>query len=292
VRDRVKHKMQNRQSTYNVYPLIGNTQFSMQDKGRDFSKGRKIFISFFILHFSLFFLLPSAAFSGTIPLPSLQIGLGQADNPGQVSVLLQVVALLTILSLAPAILILMTSFTRLAVVFSFLKHAMGTQQVPPGQIIVGLALFLTLFIMMPVWQEINNNALQPYLNEEISRTEALEAAMHPIRNFMFKQTREKDLALFVKTAQLDKPNAPRDVPTSVLVPAFVISELKTAFIIGFVIYVPFLIIDMVVASVLLSMGMMMLPPIMISLPFKLMLFVLVDGWYLIVGSLVKSFMTG
>jgi len=245
-----------------------------------------------ICHLSLLLAIPTAAFSATIPLPSLQIGLGQADNPAQVSVLLQVVALLTILSLAPAILILMTSFTRLAVVFSFLKHAMGTHQVPPAQIIVGLALFLTLFIMMPVWNKVNKNALQPYLNEEISGAEALEAAMHPIRQFMFRQTREKDLALFVKTAKLGKPNAPRDVPTSVLIPAFVVSELKTAFIIGFVVYVPFLIIDMVVASVLLSMGMMMLPPIMISLPFKLMLFVLVDGWYLIVGSLVKSFMTG
>jgi len=291
VRDRVQHKMQNKQSTRNRYPLIDNRQHSIKDKGRDFSKGKRIFFSSFIFHLSLFFLLPGAAFSGTIPLPSLQIGLGQADNPGQVSVLLQVVALLTILSLAPAILILMTSFTRLAVVFSFLKHAMGTHQVPPGQIIVGLALFLTLFIMMPVWQQVNNNALQPYLSEELSGAEALEAAMHPIRHFMFKQTREKDLALFVKTARLDKPNAPRDVPTSVLIPAFVVSELKTAFIIGFVVYVPFLIIDMVVASVLLSMGMMMLPPIMISLPFKLMLFVLVDGWHLIVGSLVRSFVT-
>ena len=265
----------------------------MKNRGRDISKGKRILhSSFFILHLSLLLAIPTTAFSATIPLPSLQIGLGQADNPGQVSILLQVVALLTILSLAPAILILMTSFTRLAVVFSFLKHAMGTHQVPPGQIIVGLALFLTFFIMMPVWQQVNESALQPYLNEEISRAEALEAAMHPIRQFMFKQTREKDLALFVKTAKLSKPNAPRDVPTSVLIPAFVISELKTAFIIGFVVYVPFLIIDMVVASVLLSMGMMMLPPIMISLPFKLMLFVLVDGWYLIVGSLVKSFMTG
>lgn len=265
----------------------------MANKGKNISKAKTILLfALCSLLFALFFFLPAAAFSATIPLPSLQIGLGQADNPGQVSILLQVVALLTILSLAPAILILMTSFTRLAVVFSFLKHAMGTHQVPPGQIIVGLALFLTFFIMMPVWQQVNESALQPYLNEEISRAEALEAAMHPIRQFMFKQTREKDLALFVKTARLSKPNAPRDVPTSVLIPAFVISELKTAFIIGFVVYVPFLIIDMVVASVLLSMGMMMLPPIMISLPFKLMLFVLVDGWYLIVGSLVKSFMTG
>ena len=265
----------------------------MQDKGKNISKRKRIYhSSFAICYLSLLLAVPADAFSATVPLPSLQIGLAQADNPEQVSVLLQIVALLTILSLAPAILILMTSFTRLAVVFSFLKHAMGTHQVPSGQIIVGLALFLTFFIMMPVWQKVNKNALQPYLNEELSGTEALEAAMRPIRQFMFKQTREKDLALFVKTAKLSKPEAPKDVPTSVLIPAFVVSELKTAFIIGFVVYVPFLIIDMVVASVLLSMGMMMLPPIMISLPFKLMLFVLVDGWYLIVGSLVSSFMTG
>jgi flagellar biosynthetic protein FliP len=265
----------------------------MQDRARGISKRKRIcHLSFVIYNLLLLMAVPADAFSGTIPLPSLQIGLGQADSPGQVSVLLQVVALLTILSLAPAILILMTSFTRLAVVLSFLKHAMGTNQVPPGQIIVGLALFLTFFIMMPVWQKVNKNALQPYLNEELSGADALEAAMRPIRLFMFRQTREKDLALFVKTAKLGKPNAPQDVPTSVLIPAFVVSELKTAFIIGFVVYVPFLIIDMVVASVLLSMGMMMLPPIMISLPFKLMLFVLVDGWYLIVGSLVRSFVTG
>ncbi|MCK4388865.1 MAG: flagellar type III secretion system pore protein FliP [Desulfobacterales bacterium] len=264
----------------------------MQSKGRNVSKRKRIFhYSIFIIQFSLL-LIPAVAFSATIPLPSLQIGLGQADNPEQVSVLLQVVALLTVLSLAPAILILTTSFTRLAVVFSFLKHAMGTQQVPSSQIIVGLALFLTFFIMMPVWQQVNNEALKPYLDEEISGAEALEAAIHPVRQFMFRQTREKDLALFLKMAKLSKPNTPRDVPTSTLIPAFVVSELKTAFIIGFVLYVPFLIIDMVVASVLLSMGMMMLPPIMISLPFKLMLFVLVDGWYLIVGSLVRSFVTG
>jgi len=275
----------------------------MKNRGRNISKrkgicrlpallGRRPFAgSFVICHLTLLLAIPAAAFSATIPLPSLQIGLGQADNPEQVSVLLQVVALLTVLSLAPAILILMTSFTRLVVAFSFLKHALGTQQVPPGQIIVGLALFLTVFIMMPVWQQVNNNALQPYLNEEISEAEAFEAAMHPVRQFMFKQTREKDLAMFVKTARLDKPHVPQDVPTSVLIPAFVVSELKTAFIIGFIVYVPFLIIDMVVASVLLSMGMMMLPPFMISLPFKLMLFVLVDGWHLIVGSLVRSFVT-
>ena len=170
-----------------------------------------------------------------------------------------------------------------------MRHALGTQQTPNNQVLAGLALFLTFFIMMPVWQGINKNALQPYLNEEISPESALEAALKPIRQFMFKQTREKDLSLFVRMAKIKKPKNPADIPTSILIPAFVISELKTAFIIGFVLYVPFLIIDMVVASVLLSMGMMMLPPIMISLPFKIMLFVLVDGWYLITESLVKSF---
>ena len=284
--------MENIENIYNRSLLIKDARGGMQSKGRNVSKRKRIFhYSIFIIQFSLL-LIPAVAFSATIPLPSLQIGLGQADNPEQVSVLLQVVALLTVLSLAPAILILTTSFTRLAVVFSFLKHAMGTQQVPSSQIIVGLALFLTFFIMMPVWQQVNNEALKPYLDEEISGAEALEAAIHPVRQFMFRQTREKDLALFLKMAKLSKPNTPRDVPTSTLIPAFVVSELKTAFIIGFVLYVPFLIIDMVVASVLLSMGMMMLPPIMISLPFKLMLFVLVDGWYLIVGSLVRSFVTG
>jgi flagellar biosynthetic protein FliP len=222
----------------------------------------------------------------------LKVGIEKGGDPGDVSVLLQIVFLLTIVSLAPAILILMTSFTRLAVVFSFLRHALGTQQTPSNQIIAGLALFLTFFIMMPVWQKINNNALQPYLNEEISQEIAIKEAGDPIRQFMFKQTREKDLALFIKMAKVEKPKNSSDVPTSILIPAFVISELKTAFIIGFVLYVPFLIIDMVVASVLLSMGMMMLPPILISLPFKLMLFVLVDGWYLVVGSLVNSFTGG
>jgi len=229
------------------------------------------------------------ALAGDFIIPSLNIGIEKGGDPGDVSVLLQIIFSLTILTLAPAILILMTCFTRLVVVFSFLRQALGTQQTPSNQIIAGLALFLTFFIMMPVWQQINDNALQPYLNEEISQEVALKAAIHPVRQFMFKQTREKDLALFVNMAKVKRPNNHEDIPTSILIPAFVISELKTAFIIGFALFVPFLIVDMVVASVLLSMGMMMLPPIMISLPFKLMLFVLVDGWYLIVGSLVKSF---
>ncbi len=242
--------------------------------------------------FLIFILFADNALSGDFALPSLNIGIEKGGEPGDVSVLLQIIFFLTILSLAPALLILMTCFTRLVVVFSFLRHALGTQQTPSNQIIAGLALFLTFFIMMPVWLQINNNALQPYLNEEISQEVALKKAIKPIRQFMLKQTREKDLALFVNMAKVRRPQNQEDIPTSVLIPAFVISELKTAFVIGFVLFVPFLIIDMVVASVLLSMGMMMLPPIMISLPFKLMLFVLVDGWYLIVGSLVKSFAGG
>ena len=236
--------------------------------------------------------LTSNTFAADFSLPSLRIGIEKGDEPGDISVLLQIVFVLTILTLAPAILILMTSFTRLAVVFSFLRHALGTQQTPSNQIIAGLALFLTFFIMMPVWQQINSNALQPYLKEEISQESAIRQAVMPIRQFMLKQTREKDLALFVKMGKVKDVKTPSDIPTSVLIPAFVISELKTAFIIGFVLYVPFLIIDMVVASVLLSMGMMMLPPILISLPFKLMLFVLVDGWNLMVGSMVRSFIGG
>ena len=249
---------------------------------------------FIIILFSIFvfFILVDNVFGADFILPAFRFGIEKSGDPGDVSILLQIVFLLTILTLAPAILILMTSFTRLAVVFSFLRQAVGTQQTPSNQIIAGLALFLTFFIMMPIWQKINNNALQPYLHEEISQEVALKEAINPIRNFMLKQTREKDLGLFIKMAKINKPKNEDDIPTTILIPAFVISELKTAFIIGFVLFVPFLIIDMVVASVLLSMGMMMLPPIMVSLPFKLMLFVLVDGWNIIVGSLVKSFVGG
>ena len=253
-------------------------------------KRRQLIVLFFSMAVCL--ILVENAMAADFILPSFRFGIEKGGDPGDVSVLLQIVFLLTVLTLAPAILILTTSFTRLAVVFSFLRQAVGTQQTPSNQIIAGLALFLTFFIMMPIWQKINNNALQPYLHEEISQEIALKAAINPIRNFMFKQTREKDLGLFIKMAKINKPKSKEDIPTTVLIPAFVISELKTAFIIGFVLFVPFLIIDMVVASVLLSMGMMMLPPIMISLPFKLMLFVLVDGWNIIVGSLVKSFVGG
>ena len=253
-------------------------------------KRRQLIVLFFSMAVCL--ILVENAMAADFILPSFRFGIEKGGDPGDVSVLRQIVFLLTVLTLAPAILILTTSFTRIAVVFSFLRQAVGTQQTPSNQIIAGLALFLTFFIMMPIWQKINNNALQPYLHEEISQEIALKAAINPIRNFMFKQTREKDLGLFIKMAKINKPKSKDDIPTTVLIPAFVISELKTAFIIGFVLFVPFLIIDMVVASVLLSMGMMMLPPIMVSLPFKLMLFVLVDGWNIIIGSLVKSFVGG
>jgi flagellar biosynthetic protein FliP len=219
----------------------------------------------------------------------LNIGLEKAGGSDQVSVVLQIFLLLTVLSLAPAILITLTSFTRIVIVLSLLRRALGTMQSPPNQIIIGLSLFLTIFIMTPVWTEVNKNAIQPYMDKQISNEEALNAAVVPIRKFMIKQTREKDIALFVDIAKVKRPKNVDDVPTTVLIPSFIISELKTAFQIGMLLYVPFLVIDMVVASVLLSMGMMMLPPVMVSLPFKLMLFVLADGWYLIVGSVVKSF---
>lgn len=223
------------------------------------------------------------------PLPQLQIGVGQATNPQDVVTSLQILAILTILTLAPAILIMMTSFTRIVIVLSFVRNALGFQQTPPNQVIIGLSLFLTLFVMAPTFNKINETALQPYLKGQLTQETAYKNAMEPIREFMFKQTREKDLALFVGLAKAGRPRNPGDVPTYVLIPAFIISEIKTAFEIGFVIYIPFLVIDMVVASTLMSMGMLMLPPVMISLPFKILLFVMVDGWNLVVGSLLKSF---
>jgi flagellar biosynthetic protein FliP len=222
-------------------------------------------------------------------LPQLQLGVGAAQGPQEVAVSLQLLFLLTVLSLAPAILILTTAFTRIVVVLSFLRSGLAAQQVPPNQVVIGLALFLTFFVMAPYWQQTNQAALQPYLAGQISAAEALQRGAEPIRAFMFKETREKDLALFVSLAGLARPQGPQDIPTHVLIPAFVISELKTAFEIGFLIYLPFLIIDMVVASTLMSMGMLMLPPVMISLPFKLLLFVLVDGWHLVVQALLQSF---
>lgn len=236
-----------------------------------------------------FWAAPACAQQGGLQLPSITLGVSEAKTPQQVSAALQVVILLTVLTLAPAILIMMTSFTRLAVVFSMLRNALGTQQMPPTQIIVGLALFLTFFIMGPVFNQINDKALTPFLDGKISQEKFLEEAASPLKEFMLRQTRKKDLALFIHISGGDKPQNSAAIPMTSLVPAFVISELKTSFEIGFLLYVPFLVIDMVVASVLLSMGMMMLPPVMVSLPFKLMIFVLVDGWNLLVASMVKSF---
>ncbi len=212
-----------------------------------------------------------------------------SQNPQNVSAAIQVLLLVTVMSLAPAILIMVTSFTRIIVVLSLLRNAIGIPQLPPNQVLIGLALFLTAFVMAPAIKTINKDAVQPYLNGTITQHEAYNRGEAPIREFMLKQTREQDLGLFLKLSGGEKPETRDDIPTYVLVPAFTISELKTAFQMGFIIFIPFLIIDLVVSSALLGMGMMMLPPVVVSLPFKILLFVLVDGWYLIVGSLVGSF---
>lgn len=224
-----------------------------------------------------------------LPNINLQIGGEDATSPQGLSSALQLVLLLTVLSLAPAILIMLTSFTRIIVVLSFLRSALATQQMPPNQILIGLALFLTFFVMAPVLQEVNNNALKPFMTGEIDQQTAFRQGMDPLRTFMFKQTREKDLALFVSLSKMERPRNFNDIPNHVLIPSFIISELKTAFQIGFIVFIPFLVIDMVVASALMSMGMLMLPPMMISLPFKILLFILVDGWDLVIQSLVLSF---
>jgi flagellar biosynthetic protein FliP len=224
-----------------------------------------------------------------LEVPKLELGIGTARTPQETAVSLKLLALLTVLSLAPAILIMMTSFTRIVVVLSFTRSALATNQVPPNQVIVGLALFLTFFTMAPTWNQIQKEALGPYLAGEISQEQAFEIGAKPLRQFMFKQTRQKDLELFLKIGKYSRPQNKDAVPTMALIPAFAISELKTAFQIGFVIYVPFIVIDMVVASALMSMGMLMLPPVMLSLPFKILLFILVDGWNLVVRSLLLSF---
>jgi flagellar biosynthetic protein FliP len=224
-----------------------------------------------------------------MPLPKLSVEVGKATSPEDVSITLQILLLMTILSLAPGILILTTAFTRIIVVFHFLKQAMGTTQMPPSQVLIGLAMFLTFFIMAPTWSKVNDQALQPYLDKKISLADAYEKGVTPLREFMFRQTREEDLGLFMKLANIEKPQSRIEVPIHVLIPAYAISELRIGFQIGFVLFVPFIIIDMVVASVLMSMGMMMLPPMMISMPFKILLFILVDGWHLVINSLMESF---
>ncbi|MGD9677128.1 MAG: flagellar type III secretion system pore protein FliP [Vulcanibacillus sp.] len=248
--------------------------------------------NFLIIIFSIiiFFNLPFVVNAqADVIIPGLDLQFGTSDNTEDVATTLQLLLLLTVLSLAPAILILMTSFTRIIIVLSFIRNALATQQMPPNQVLIGLALFLTFFVMQPVFVEVNENALKPYFNEEISQQEAIDESVKPFKDFMIKQTREKDLLLFLNYAQIEEPDNVDDIPITVLVPAFAISELKTAFQMGFMIYLPFLVIDMVVSSTLMAMGMMMLPPSMISLPFKILLFVMVDGWYLVVKSLLESF---
>lgn len=225
----------------------------------------------------------------SFPLPRLTVDVGSTESREDVSLALQILFILTILTLAPSILVLTTGFTRMIIVLSLARSAMGTQQMPPNAVLIGLALFLTLFVMAPVGREINEQALAPYLAGDITFEEGIQRTEQPLREFMFRQTRRNDLALFLNVAKIDEVQTKEDVPTYVVIPAFVISELKTAFEMGFLIYLPFLIIDMVVASTLMSMGMLMLPPILISLPFKVLLFVLVDGWHLITRSLILSF---
>ncbi|KOY82690.1 flagellar type III secretion system pore protein FliP [Lysinibacillus macroides] len=217
------------------------------------------------------------------------INIFSSSDPTNVSTSVKLLLLLTVLSLAPSILILMTSFARIVIVLSFVRTALATQQMPPNQVIIGLALFLTFFIMAPTFQEVNNEALQPLFAEEIGLEEAYDRASVPFKEFMSKHTRQKDLELFLSYNQAERPASVEEIPLTMLVPAFALSEIKTAFQIGFMIFIPFLVIDMIVASTLMSMGMMMLPPVMISLPFKILLFVLVDGWYLVMKSLLQSF---
>ncbi|SHI39879.1 flagellar biosynthetic protein FliP [Clostridium cavendishii DSM 21758] len=252
------------------------------------NKKRKYSI-FLILLVGIVCFMSYKAYAAPVDIPNPKIA--SSSDPKDYVSNIKLLIFLTIISVLPSFIIMMTSFTRIIVVFSFLKSAIGAQQSIPNQVLVGLAIFLTIFIMAPVYNDVNNNALTPYMNNKITQDQALEAGSKPLRDFMLNQTRQKDLQLFVEISKIDASKVTKDnVPMYVVVPAFAISELKTAFQIGFLIYLPFLIIDMVVASVLMSMGMFMLPPAMVSLPFKLLLFVMVDGWYLLVSSLVKSFM--
>ena len=226
---------------------------------------------------------------GSTMIDALELRIGGGEEPAQMSTLFKIVGLLTVLSLAPAILVTMTAFTRIAVVLSFVRHALGVQGLPPQQVMMSLALFLTLFVMAPVGRRVHQEALRPYLDGEIGDTQALEAAARPVRAFMLGQTREKDLGLFYEISQTARPRGPDDVSMAMLLPAFVTSELRTAFEMGFLIFLPFLLVDLVVSSVLMSMGMVMLPPALIALPLKVMLFVLADGWHLVIGSVARTF---
>jgi len=234
---------------------------------------------------------PGAQSTGVSGLPGVSVVVGGQNSANDPGTSLSILAIFTLITLAPSLLIMMTGFTRILIVMSFLRNALGTQQMPPNQVLVGFSLFLTLFVMAPTFNTINKDALQPYLAKKITTTQALDRAEKPIKGFMLKQTRTSDLALFVKLSHDKTPHTRDQIKITTLIPAFMISELKTAFEIGFLIYIPFLIIDLVVSSTLMSMGMMMLPPALISLPFKILLFVLVDGWALITQSVVAGFHT-
>lgn len=238
--------------------------------------------------FILVFLTTKSALA-QVTLPTVNLGFKSVDNPNDMVNAIRILMILTVLTLAPAILIMMTGFTRIIIVLSFLRQALGLQQMPPNQLMIGLALFLTFFVMGPAFTEVNEKSLQPYLKGNISQEVAFDLALSPMRRFMFNQTRDADLSLFLKFAHLESPKTRAEVPTMVLIPSFIVSELKTSFLIGFIIFLPFLVIDMVAASSLMAMGMMMLPPTVISLPLKIMLFIVVDGWGLLIGSMVKSF---
>ncbi len=252
-------------------------------------KNRRIYLQILIVAVILAAYALQAYAAPVFPIPKLGVNVEPAQNPNDVASSIQILMLLTILSLAPSILIMMTSFTRIIIILSFLRNALGTQQMPPNQVLIGLALFLTLFIMTPVGTEINDKAFQPYVRGEITQETAIDTSSGIIKGFMFKYTRSKDLALFVSLSGAKAPVEKEKLPLTVVIPAFLISELKTAFQIGFLIFIPFLVIDMVVSSTLMSMGMMMLPPVMISLPFKILLFIMVDGWNLITRSIITSF---
>ena len=251
---------------------------------------KKKLLTFLILTLLCFGVLSSVAFAAPgISISDNGITINSTDDPQEISSSIKLLILLTVLSLLPSILIMMTSFTRIMIILSFLRNSMGTQQIPPNQVVIGLALFLTFFVMTPVMTDINENALQPFTENQITIEQAIDHSEDSIKNFMLKYTRDKDLALFAGIAKVEAPENLTDLPLTVVTPAYMISELNTAFRMGFMLYIPFIVIDMVVASVLMSMGMMMLPPVMISMPFKILLFLLVDGWNLLTETIIKSF---
>ena len=250
---------------------------------------KKIFlILFFTISLVIFSEKTYAQSNTTIPLPNIGVNVGTSDKPEDLAVTLQLLLLLTILSLAPSIFIMTTSYLRIIIVFNFLKSALGTQQMPPNQLLAGVALFVTFFVMAPTWNEFNENALQPYLDKKITTEEAYEKGVEPLRKFMLKNTRPEELKFFLQLAEMPQPKTQAELPIHVLIPAFVLNELRAGFIIGFFLFIPFVMVDMIVSSILMSMGMMMLPPMMISMPFKILLFVLVDGWSLVIGSVVRG----